>query len=237
MPIRSPGPDGEGEAADRREVAVSRREPHRQVVDLQHQVGVGPAKCPGLESGGAHQRAGEQGSAALDPGQRFPGQVEGEPGQHDERAGAERGQRVLVHVLQTRAEQRAPVVAGRPHAQPEEAQRRDAQQRPAHRHRAGQRERLGDVRQHVKEQDADPADPQDPRGRNVVEPGDRGGQRLGQPREAGNHGDADAQDSSGGADPDDGVDEQCQQQPGKRHGGRDDARHQPPQPAGRGPPG
>ena len=86
----------------------------------------------------ARRREALPGRHRAEAGQRLSGQVEGQACQDDKCSGPERGQRVLVDVLQARTEQRSPVIRRRAHPEAKEAQSGYSQQGPADGHRGRQ---------------------------------------------------------------------------------------------------
>ena len=135
-------------------------------------------------------------TAGPDPdhgGHRLPHQVEREPGQHHRRAGPERGHRVDVDAVQALAQQPAPVVVRGLHADPEERQPGEGEQRRAGPDGRVHDQGLADVGQHVPGQQPDPADAGNPGRGDEVASAHRRGQRLHQPGERRRHRERDRQ--------------------------------------------
>jgi hypothetical protein len=170
----------------------------------------------------------------LDPqplGDRLADQVERQAGQQHGRAGGERRGRVQVEGARAVVEQPAPVEGRRLDPESEERQAREGQQRAAGADGGVHDQRLGDVRQHVADQDPSPADPGHPRGRHVVAGGDPAHQRVHQPGERRGAGEPDGHHRPRRPDAEHDGEEQRQQHPGEGHGDVDRGRHQPPHPA------
>ena len=176
---------GEGDAADRTDRPGGAGEGDLEVADVEHDV-VGVVVGDVDRRGRLHRRRGRRqldpgdDADAEDLGDGLAEQVEGESGDDHGDAGRERGGRVDVDRADAVEEQPTPVVRRLLHAEAEERQAGEGQQRAARADGGVDDQRLGDVREHVPEEDPHPADAGDAGGVDEVARRDRRDQGPGE---------------------------------------------------------
>ena len=211
------------------------REGHRQVLDGQH---LSPVSALGVVMRRLRQRGNALRPALpsrarltrRDLGQRLAQHREGHGSEDDRDRRADGDDRRDVDAADPLRQHAAPVVVGRLHGEAQEAEAGHGEERLAHGQRAGEEQRLGDVRKDVPREEPCPADPERPRCRHVVRPDHGRGQRLAEAGERRREREGDPDDGAAGADTDDRGHEDRDEQRGKRDREVDEARQHPPEP-------